>query len=195
MTSPVDPNEVRLTGENSFIRLLDKQGGTQVGRASHWRILYSPAGPGHALYVHSNNLTKGAVRIYSDNLALARWLQEELESMIYPTFADQNIPVVDAVFAASGDGMSHWVESVESAPDSITLTWSELGESFLVRSGPGERPNRPLGIYSCFTPAKKAQISINGQTAEGHAYPDKFGDRASSTACLAWGESWTRPRR
>ncbi len=41
-----DPNQVRLTGENSFIRLLDAPDGPQRTRVSHWRILYSPAGAG-----------------------------------------------------------------------------------------------------------------------------------------------------
>jgi hypothetical protein len=44
-----DPNQVRLTGENSFIRLLEAADGKQLTRVSHWRILYSPAGPGHVL--------------------------------------------------------------------------------------------------------------------------------------------------
>ena len=43
-----DPNQVRLTGENSFIRLLEAADGPQLTRVSHWRILFSPAGAGHA---------------------------------------------------------------------------------------------------------------------------------------------------
>jgi hypothetical protein len=42
--SDTDPNQVRLTGENSFIRLFDTQDGPQLTHVSHWRILYSPAG-------------------------------------------------------------------------------------------------------------------------------------------------------
>ena len=42
MTSanPIDPNSIRLTGENSFIRLVE--GEEQTTRTSHWRVLYSP---------------------------------------------------------------------------------------------------------------------------------------------------------
>ncbi|MDA1189601.1 MAG: hypothetical protein O2854_08010 [Chloroflexi bacterium] len=195
MTTPIDPNEVRLVGENSFIRLLDKKGGKEITRASHWRILYSPEGPGHALFLTSSNLTDGDVRIYSDNMAMARWLQEDLESMFLPAFADKNIPVFDAQFDKYGNAFSSWTESVESAADAIVLTWSGLApESLMVRAGPNERPNRPLGMYSCFTPAKEGQVELNGRFADGKAYPDKLGDSPSSTACLAWGESWTRPR-
>ena len=45
MTSTVDPNEVRVTGENSFVRLAQEEGGEFTTRASHWRVLYCPAGP------------------------------------------------------------------------------------------------------------------------------------------------------
>ena len=67
-----DPNQVRLTGENSFIRLLEAADGPHLTRVSHWRILYSPAGAGHALFIESD-VTDRAVRIYSDNEAMTRW--------------------------------------------------------------------------------------------------------------------------
>ena len=87
MTSPVDPNDVLMTGENSFIRFSPDGGKTQSDRASHWRVLWCPAGAGHALFVRST-LTDGAVRIYSDNSAVARWLQTAIESLLFPAFAD-----------------------------------------------------------------------------------------------------------
>ena len=78
-TNPTDPNKIRLTGENSFIRLTEQSGETQTTRASHWRVLWSPGGPGHVLFLQSE-LTDDQIRIYSDNIALARWLQEEIET-------------------------------------------------------------------------------------------------------------------
>ena len=40
---PVDPNDVVMTGENSFIRLSSDGGKTVKDRVSHWRVLWSPA--------------------------------------------------------------------------------------------------------------------------------------------------------
>ena len=77
MVNPTDPNEVRLTGENSFIRLQESEDGPQLTRTSHWRVLWSPAGQGQVLFITSE-LTSDAVKIYADNIALARWLQEEI---------------------------------------------------------------------------------------------------------------------
>ena len=58
MTTPVDPNEVMMTGENSFIRLSPDGGKTLSDRASHWRVLWCPAGGGHVLFLQST-LTDG----------------------------------------------------------------------------------------------------------------------------------------
>ena len=39
----------------------------------------------------------------------------------------------------------------------------------------------------------KAQITINGDVAEGDVVKQMRGDKQSSTACLAWSETWVRP--
>src|SRR3954464_11216901 len=100
--SPVDANEVLMTGENSFIRLSADGGKTLSSRVSHWRVLWCPAGAGHALFVQSPILEK-PVQIYSDNVAVARWLQHTIEKLLYPAFADEALPVSDAQFERSGD--------------------------------------------------------------------------------------------
>ena len=90
-TNPTDPNQIRLTGENSFIRLSRDDGSNYSTRTSHWRILLSPAGPGHVLFMKSD-LTDDEVRIYADNIALARWLQEEIECLLFPEFRRPGYP-------------------------------------------------------------------------------------------------------
>src|SRR2546427_5669068 len=101
MTPPVDPNDVLMTGENSFIRLSSDGGKTLTDRFSHWRVLWCPDGAGHALFVHST-LIDGQVRIYSDNQAVARWLQKTIEALLYPQFADTTLPVTPAQFSRAG---------------------------------------------------------------------------------------------
>jgi hypothetical protein len=189
-TNPTDPNHVRLTGENSFIRLLLQEGGPQITRVSHWRVLLSPGGPGHVLFLKSD-VIEDEVRVYSDNIALARWLQEEIESLLFPEFADQSLPVIDAEFSRSGDGRSFWTETVESDDDIILLTWYDFIE--LLRAEAGSVPGRPHGVYSCFVPARQAQVTFNGMVAQGRPFPEMRGDKQSSSACLAWSETWVRP--
>src|SRR5438046_2626094 len=131
MTAPVDPNDVVMTGENSFMRLSPDGGKTMSDRLSHWRVLWCPAGTGHALFMQST-LIDGQVRIYGDNPAVARWLQRTLETFIYPVFADETIPVIGAEFARAGDPRSAAVETVNSPSGRIRLTWYECIEPFVV---------------------------------------------------------------
>ena len=97
MVSPVDSNEVMMTGENSFIRLSSDGGKTMTSRLSHWRVLWCPAGAGHALFIKSD-LTDRETRIYSDDIAVARWLQENIETVLFAEFADTALPVMAANF-------------------------------------------------------------------------------------------------
>ena len=192
MVDPVDPNEVRFTGENSFIRLHQEEGGAETTRVSHWRSLLSPAGQGHVLFLRGA-VTNDQVRIYSDNIALARWLQEEIEGLIFPDFADQGFSVTEAVFSRSGDASSFWNETVESEDESISLTWYDFVDPIMLRVEAGSIPGRPHGVYSCFVPARRAQLTLNGLVASGRPDPAQRGDRTSSTAVLAWSETWVRP--
>ena len=53
-----------------------------------------------------SDVTEGEKRIYSDNIALARWMQEEISNT--GEFAGQTIPVIDAVFRRTGDTTYFW---------------------------------------------------------------------------------------
>ena len=190
MADRTDPNQVRLTGENQYMRLHTEAQGPMTTRASHWRILLSPAGPGHVLFLRSD-VINNEKSIYADNIALARWLQQEI--LTSGEFADQAIPVVDAVFSRSGDSRFFWTETVETEVEKITLTWYDFGEPFVISVPVGSTPDRPLGWSSVFVPARRAQLTLNGRVAMGRPFPEPRGERMSSTAGLALSETWVRP--
>ncbi len=192
MTSPVDPNNVMMTGENSFIRLSGDGGKTLSDRASHWRVLWCPAGAGHALFLKSTLLGDG-VKIWSDNPPVARWLQTEIESLLFPAFADAKTAVTQAAFARSGGIDTKVAELVTAKDADILLSWEDFHAPFVLNMPPGSA-GRPIGVFSTFFPAKVARISLNGRVAPGATYPEKRGERDSSSACLAWSESWVKPR-
>ena len=192
MTSPVDPNEVLMTGENSFIRLSPDGGKTQTDRISHWRVLWCPAGAGHALFVQST-LTDGAARVYSDNVGVARWLQASIESLLFPAFADAKLPVASADFSRSGSVAAGASERVVASDAEFVLSWREFLPPFVLHMPPGMN-NRPIGVFSTCFPARSAQVALNGRSAANKPWLEKRGDRDASSACLAWSESWVRPR-
>jgi hypothetical protein len=189
---PVDPNEVMMTGENSFIRLSPDGGKTLSDRASHWRVLWCPAGGGHALFLQST-LTDGKVRIYSDNIAVARWLQKSIETLLFPAFADTSIPVIGARFERQGGPWSSATETVQAVDARVTMTWYDCIEPFVLNAPPGFN-DRPIGVFSAFFPARAAQLEISGKVAPGNVWAEMRGDRQGSSATLAWSETWVKPR-
>lgn len=197
----VDPNEILLTGENSYLKLGYKQGGPITTNASHWRVLMSPAGPGHVLFV-DGELTDNQVKIYSDNVEMARWFQREIQGALHETFGDTNLSVAAATFSRHGDHRSYCSERVNTPDEDISLTWYDLGEPFLIHIAPGSVPRwapydsqgRLQGLYSVLIPAKGAEVVINGRTASGRAFPRETFGHLDSTCGLAWGETWVRAR-
>ena len=192
MTPPVDPNLVLMTGENSFIRLSADGGKTLTDRTSHWRVLWCPAGGGHVLFIQST-LTDGKIRVYSDNIAVARWLQKTIESVLFPAFADTSLPVVSAAFARHGGPWSSATETIVAADARIVMSWYDCLEPFVLNAPPGFN-NRPIGVFSTFFPARAAQLELNGRVATGSPWLEMRGDRQGSSATLAWSETWVKPR-
>jgi len=189
---PVDPNAVLMTGENSFIRLSSDGGKTQTDRVSHWRVLWCPVGAGHVLFMQST-LTDGRVRVYGDNIAVARWLQSSIETLLFPAFADTTLPVIAAAFERCGGPWSTATESVVAADARITLSWYDCIEPFVLHAPPGFN-DRPIGVFSTFFPARAAQLEINGKVATNSVWAEMRGDRQGSSATLAWSETWVKPR-
>lgn len=192
MTPPVDPNAVLMTGENSFIRLSPDGGKTQSDRLSHWRVLWCPSGAGHALFVQGT-LTDGRARVYTDNAAVARWLQTTIETLLFPAFADTGLPLIHATFSRAGDTRSTATETVRARDQEWVLTWHDFLEPFVLTMPPGFA-NRPIGVFSTFFPARAAQVTLDGRAATGRPWEETRGDRPASSACLAWSETWVKPR-
>jgi hypothetical protein len=124
-----------MTGENSFIRLSPDGGKTLSDRFSHWRVLWCPDGAGHALFVDST-LLGGQTRIYSDNPAVARWLQKNIETILYQKFADTNLPIVQAQFTRAGSPPNPATETIVGGGDRIVMTWSDTITPFILNAPP-----------------------------------------------------------
>jgi hypothetical protein len=188
-----DPNRVILTGENPFIRLSAKDGDPNSTDASFWRILFSPGGPGHVLYLKSE-LTENRWRIWSDNIAMARWLQQTVQGMLNAELKDTSIPVTEATFAKSGDPRYFWTETVTARGEEVALTWHDIGDPLLLHVLPNQLPNRPYGVCTVLIPAASTRLTLNGVQAAGQSWPREREGRPFSTSALAFSESWTEAR-
>ncbi len=190
MELKINPHELILIGENSFVRLSTDGGKTQSTRCSHWRVLWSLAGPGHALFVDSALV--GGVRIYADSDSLARFLQKEIEYLLHQPFADSSIAVTAATFMREGTPPGVCGENLRTEKEEIRLSWSDFLKPFNFEAPVGFA-NRPIGCQTTFFPAKTASLLLNGRKAEGEPWRADRGTQPCTTACLAWCETWFRP--
>jgi hypothetical protein len=187
----VNPHQLILIGENSFVRLSTDGGKNASTRCSHWRVLWSPSGAGHALFIDS--AATAGLRIYADSVPLVRFLQAEIEYLLYKPFGDASLPVVAATFERVGTPPGECSEIARADNAEIRLGWSAFLEPFNFAADPGF-DGRPIGVQTTFFPAAAAQLSVGGRRAEGEPWKMDRGGKASTTACLAWCETWFRPR-
>ena len=190
MASPFDPNRVLLTGENPFMRLSETESGPVTTSASFWRVLMCPAGPGHVLFLTSE-LTDGLWQIYSDNIAMTRWLQNTVQGVLNADLRDVEIPVIDADFDRTGDVRAFWTEHVRSDEDDSSLTWYDIGEPVIRHTMPFSQPDRPYGVSTVLIPCMGARLTVNSEQAAGKPFPREWDGRPFSTCALAFAESWT----
>jgi hypothetical protein len=192
-SSSVDDNKVIITGENNFFRLSAKDGDPTTSEVSFWRTLMCAAGPGYAAFIKSE-LTGNQWRIYSDNIAMARWLQQTIEGMLHEECKDLTLPVIESRFSHEGDPNYFWTERITAYDTEIVMTWSEFGDPILVHTRPNETPNRPYGVCTVLVPALQIQLTVNGVRAQGRAWPRDRQGRPFSTGGLGLAESWTEAR-
>ncbi len=189
-----DTNRVLCCGENPFIRLSESDGGPETTVASFWRNVMSPAGPGHVLYLKSE-LTGDNWRIWSDNIAMTRWLQQTIQGVLIPELADLNIPVEEAEFEKDGDPHRFYTEYVTSEDTSLSLTWHDLGDPLMIHTQPGTGAGeRPYGVNTVLIPASGTRLVLDGEQAAGRSWARDRDGRPFSTSALAFCESWTEAR-
>lgn len=190
-----DPGEVVLTGQNPYMILFGGADGPPTTLVSLWHVQFSPAGEGSALYVKSE-VTGGQPRIYTDNIALARFVQSELyanNAVPFGLFADPAIDAVDADFDRDGDARSFITERVVSAADDISLSWYDFLPAFKGGSAANPAGGAKHGHYALYIPARGMRLSINGAVATGAPRPRMRDGRETTSGGLAWAETWVRP--
>ena len=197
----VKVGKVYVTGENPGIRLFDKEGGTILTAISYWRLIWSPAGPGHIAFVTTGK-SPGDLRLaFVDNRKLYDFLSKEITTILDPTFTQRPFTVVEAKFKDPGQGtfsdsgdysMKERRVTFKAPKYSVVLVWRDFYEPFQIDTPANSGGRNPFGVTSLFIPAKSVDVIINGKKATGNVYPQKRGPAQSSSAFLAFSESWVK---
>lgn len=196
-----NPGAVDWSGENPGMYLREKADGPFVTLVSFFRVVVSPYGRGHALVLLESPMLDVSVPealnvCVNDNEPLARWLAKEfvasfgafrgmrgLESMRY-------VPLTGV--QASGDQRSSYMEWVKGDGVEASLSWEVLGEPFMVLLPKDKSATGRHELYSLFVDAARVTTTVNGRALRGRPFPRDFAGRRSSTAFLAFSETWVR---
>lgn len=190
LLNTTDPHQLVLVGENPFMMAMSDDLGSLSTAASLWRVRFSPAGAGHVLYLKSE-LSGGDVRIYADNIALARWIQAEVMSPRLP-FTDLSVSVVEAEFGRTGDIPWFVTETVRSDADVIQLTWFDFLPPYNGKSEPSD--DEIYGHSASYVPARGVRVVYNGVQMPVRPQESQRDGYAATSCFLAQGESWVRVR-
>jgi hypothetical protein len=195
------PGAVDWSGENPGMYLKEKADGPFVTLVSFFRVVLSPYGRGHALVLLESplldvSLPEALNVCVTDNEPLARWLAKEfvayfgsfrgvraLESLRY-------VPLT--AVQASGDQRSSYMEWVQGDGIEATLSWEDLGEPFMIDLPKDKSATGRHELYSLFVDARRVTAAVNGRALRGQPVPRDFAGRKSSTAFLAFSETWIR---
>jgi hypothetical protein len=194
--SDVKDGKVAVIGENPGIRLAAKDGSAPSTSVSFWRVFQSPAGEGHVCFITSDVAGDGPtpddIRLaFTDNEKLAEYVALQLMTAFDKAYGEKPFPVRRARFERKGDTSTSWTESLTADGYRIDLVWRDLLEPFAIESKAGV-PHNPYTILSTFVPARTAEVVINGRRAAGQATPRMRGARQSSSAFLAFAETWLK---
>jgi len=194
--SDVKDGKVAVIGENPGIRLVTKEGAPPATSVSFWRVLQSPAGAGHVCFLTSDITGDGPtpddLRVaFADNEKLAEYVAMQLMTAFDKAYGEKLFPVKTARFERSGDTATAWKETIRSAGTTVELVWRDFYEPFVIESRAGV-PHNPYTILSTFIPARAADVIINGARAAGNPTPRMRGTRQSSSAFLAFAETWLK---
>ncbi len=197
---PINPNPIDWSGENPGITLKDSPEGETTCLVSFFRVVVSPRGPGHAVFILTDPTGRAGGQAvnacYTDNEPLARYLLSDFIAHFgtwkgNPNLA--NLPFKPAEsFTHSGDHKTAWTERITGPDVDITLTWRELGEPFMVEFLKEQSSTGKHEMFSLFVPARACEVVANGVRGRGVPGPRDMYGTQSSTAFLAFSETWIK---
>ena len=203
MTAPTltHPGVVDWSGENPGMYLKESADGPFVTLVSFFRVVASPHGRGHALVLLEaplldRSLPEALNVCVTDNDALARYLVTEFVTYFGAFKGATALQQMDYVplegVATSGDTRSSCVEWVKGRGVEAALSWEDLGEPYVVTLPKEKSATGKHALVSLFVDARRVTASVNGRPLKGRPVPREFAGRQSSTAFLAFSETWIR---
>ena len=181
------PQQVRISGANNWMKLYEQN--QLAGHASHWSVDWSEHGPGSALFFWGST-TDNTPKLLTDNLDMAAWLLEELESVDSP-FKTKSRELVLAAFTVHNETPRRFAVTADfDGNHRVEVIWDDLA---LPMWGNTELESDETHSHSsCYVPATTARLILDGVSSAGMALPEDWFGTLSSSAFLAQSEVWLR---
>lgn len=202
LSNPIHPGKIDWSGENPGIMLKESVDGPWSALALFFRIVYSPAGRGHALLLYEDpNVERGLPDVHNimlhDNEELARYLMSNFIAKLgafggAPAYkAVQYVPI-EKVYP-SGDPRSRYTETIRAADVEVELIWEELGTPTALELPMELTGTKEHDMFSLLVESRKAQIRLNGKALKGTPIPREQAGIKTTTAFLYFSETWIWP--
>lgn len=198
---PINAGTVDWSGENPGMYLKESADGPFITLITFFRVVLSPHGRGHAAFIfqdpHGDGKDPRKPNVcVTDNEPLARYLKDNFVAhfgvfkgiLALSHFRFEK----GSNFVASGDARNSYTETFRNESGEVSLTWEPLGDVFMVEMPKDKSATGQHEMFSLFVNASGVRVSINGKGVAGRPFPRDFAGKASSTAFLAFSETWVR---
>jgi hypothetical protein len=95
-------------------------------------------------------------------------------------------------FMPGGDGRTSHTEWFRSAIGQVSLTWEQLSAPFMVELMKEQSATGAHEMFSLFLECTAVKATINGKGVAGKSFPRDWVGRKSTTAFLAFSETWIK---
>jgi hypothetical protein len=198
---PFPSGTVDWSGENPGMYLRETATGPFVSLVSFFRVFLSPHGRGEGVVLleapEASKSAPTAMNVcVSNNEPLLRWLIENFVSNFgsfkgKPALQGLEYRKLTQVRTRS-DLPRAYVEEVTGDGVDIRLAWEDLSAPFMVDLPAGKSATGMHEMFSLFVDSRKATATLNGRTLKGRSFPRDFAGRQSTTAFLAFSETWVK---
>ncbi len=190
-------DKIVFSGENPGLTLYKPGTDQVIAKVSYWRCVYSAAGDGNATLIwvdpEASGLGEAAPHaIFSDNPAMARIVADRF-TQHFPGWGELGFDTVEpthARFFQEGDG--RWYHRVVSNTGELVIElawWDVIEHQMTIRQEYQVGPTS-WDLATLICPCKEASISVNNMPVEGEVRWKTDGDSPSSSAFLAFAETW-----
>jgi hypothetical protein len=198
---PINPGAVDWSGENPGMYLKESPDGPFVTLISFFRVVLSPHGRGHAALIlldpQGDGTAPGKPNLcVTDNPALAAYLRDEFAAHFGAFRGATGLGACRIVkgwdFRAEGEPKTAYTERFRTETGEIALTWEGCTDAFLVEMPKEKSVTGKHEMFSLFVTASGCRASIYGQGVAGRPVPRDMAGKMTSTAFLAFAETWVR---